>query len=730
MLRFIRNVFEKRPAARPARLGMENLEAREVPALLGTGVIALPKITAPDYAGGSPAAARVVALPDFQQQTLADYLPSSSDVDFYRVDLKQGDFLGTDIEPIGSASLGGTLTVLDSDGTTVLGQSTSALRLADTFALRGNPAVGVYAPHDGAYYVRATTTATDTNNGRGYDLNLERAELQDGPLSARQLAPGGAYHAWLNGAGDTLYVSGPSGYGFSLKGSWTETVSGSTVSYSAPAGSLLTLHTAALAGSAGDIQLRVAKDCPFTVTTAASGFAQFGELSSVGGHFGLSLAPVAGLIEQTFGLDVSTESLMDGWTIETGAQIEQAYHRPNSPELGQVLDGVPYLVYGNAGKLNVSFGSVSLSSTDQASLVLIADPADPFLYVQYGNYAAAGSAHGRIPFDTTVAPPSDTTSPFGVKLTPAYYGHVYAAGSFPLAGLPLSVNGDVTVNLDANGDGQFLGGAGNASQLFRGDLGALGNVVTDINVGVNGGVNLGYSVAGYQVSAPLGQASLFYSGSQEAVFFKGAQGTALNPWAGTALEDFQSGPGAAVEGYVYRDGRFSVSTTADFRLFVADAALTLTVTDHDIAAAGTLTTPVASAAVAGTIDFDGSFLWTGTAHVGIGGGNNYIRGDAGFSLSRTSAGMEFDIDLNCGAKFSIPGVKAEGTVTGHLRVATDASGHVTYDAASLSFSGGVYVYDPLFQHWNKLASASASIGLSGNRLSFSACGYGFSLDLP
>ncbi|HEY2784767.1 MAG TPA: hypothetical protein VGJ05_07295 [Fimbriiglobus sp.] len=705
------------PSRRRPTFQLETLEAREVPTVLVGGKVA------PDYAGNTPATARVVSLGDFQPQTLGDYMPSSADQDYYRIVLNKGDFLATNVIPTGAA-FNGKLAVLDSNGTTVLAQSKDPTGLG--MPIKANPAAGLYAPHDGTFFVRVSSTDTATNNGRSYNLDLERAELQDGALPAQQLATVGAYHAWLNQAGDTLYVSGPSGYGFSLKGNWSETSNGSAVSYSASG--KVTLHTTALAGSTGDIALQVGKS--FVVNTTTSDWVQLGELSSVNGSFGLSLAPIAGMIEQTFGLDVSAQSLMDGWTIKTGSQIKQAYHGIESPQLGQVLDGVPYLVYGNAGKLNVHFGSVSLSSTDQASLVLIADPSDPFLYVQYGNYAAAGSAHGRIPFNTTVSPTSNAMTGIQIGHQTDYFGHVFAAGNFPLTGLPMNVQGEVTVNLDANGDGQFLGGAGNASQLFHGDLGALQNVVSDINVGVNGTVTLGYTVAGYAVSVPVGEASVFYSGPQQAVFFKGAQGTALNPWAGTVLENFQSGPGASIEGYVFRDGRFSVSTSSNYRLFVADADLTLTVTDHDISATGSLTTPIASASVTGQINFDGSFVWSGTAHVGIGGGGNFISGDAGFVLSGSPAGMTFDLDLNCAAKASIPGIKAEGTLTGHLKMTTDNMGHITYDVASLHFSGSVSVYDPLFQQWNKLGSVSATITLNGNHLTFDAFGYGFSIDLP
>lgn len=731
MFRFITNVVSKRPACKRAarrpsstRLGAEALEGRDLMAVLGS---TFPTLVIPDAAGNTAAAAQVVTLPAMQQKTVSDYLPSTADVDFYRVDLNQGDFLEADFGSTGTAALDGTLAVLNSSGA-VIAQTGGTL--SPFIASHGNPSVGMYAPQTGSYFLRMTTTAADPTVQRSYALNVERVAVEEFAQTNTGLAQGGAYHAWLNQAGDTLNVTGPTGYGFSLRGSWTQTAASGTVTYAA-AGTLY-LKTTALSGTVGEVPLQVAKGETFTVTTNVSGRAQLGELASVGGHFGLSLSPVAGVIKDRFGLDVSSTSLMSGWTIKTGAQVKHDYLSAVSHDLGQMLDGVPYLAYGDTAQVNLQFGGLSVTTTDQSSTVLIADPADPFLYVGYQNYAAAGSVHGRIPFNTSVSLPSlPSTSAIPAPANLAgNYGHVYAAGAFPLSGVPLTVAGDVTVNLDANGDGQLLGGAGNASQLFRGDLTALDAVVRDINVGVNGSVNLGYKVGGFNVSVPLGQASVFYSGPQQAVFFEGTQGTAMNTWAGTPLANFQVGPGAAIEGYAYRDGRFSVATTSNYRFFTADAALTITVTDHDISARGTLTTPIASADVVGTIGFDGVVNWSGTAHVGIGGGDNFIRGDAAFVLTANQAGMTFDVNLNCQSRLSLSGVKAEGTMTGHLKVIVDSAGHVTYDVGSLGFVGGVYTYNPFTHGWNKVASVSAAVSLNGKHLSFSANGYGFSLDLP
>jgi hypothetical protein len=480
-----------------------------------------------------------------------------------------------------------------------------------------------------------------------------------------------------------------------------------------------------LAQTAGEIALQVAHGQTFKVTTHTTGLAQLGELAGVSGHFGLSLAPVADKVKSVFGLDVSSMVLADGWTIKTGAQIKHDYQSYVHHDIAQLLDGVPYLVYGQAGKAKMTFGGVTVTSNNQSNLVLVADPADPFLYVGYKDFAAAGSLNGHIPFRATVGPTDPTGPAHGGN---EFFGQVYAAGTLPLPGLLMSVNGDVTVDLDADRDGQFLGGAGNASQLFHGDLGALDVVAHDINVGVNGGLNLSYKVAGHTVTSPLGQASALYRGPEQGVWFKGLQGTAVNPWHGTVLEYLQCGGGAAVEGYAYRDGRFSVAVTSNFRAFYVNTALTVTVTDHDIRAQGTMTTPVGKADVAGTIGFDGNFEWQAEGTIGIGTDANHIRGDVTLDIVKFGSTLSVLADLDADAKMSIPGFKIEGRLSGVLRVTGGVNGKV-YGTDGIEFHGAAYAYNVFTQKWNKLGSVDASVALSGAQLSLNAFGHKFSLNL-
>ncbi|HEV3439495.1 MAG TPA: hypothetical protein VG122_19175, partial [Gemmata sp.] len=707
--------------------------------------------------------ALAVNTPAMQQETVSHSLSSAADVEFYQINLQQGDFVSASVAATGTGPLAGTLEVLNSSGTVLTESSTKVFTKEGAFGEKttSEPLVGFYASQAGSYYLEMTSVATTSTASRGYNLNLERIALNDSLPTNHQLAQGGAFHSWLDQAGDTLNITGPTGYGFSLEGKWSEIVSGSKVTYSATGG--LKLETPALAATIGSIALAVPKDQTFSVTTSTTGQPQLGTLTGVNGDLGMSLSPIAGILDSTFGINVSDESVLNGFTIETGAQVMQNYQNGAGQHLGQMLGGIPYLVYGNKASVNLNFDGISVGTTDQSKTVIVADPADPFLYVGYGNYAVAGSVNGRIPFDTSVPVPAsagivnpianDPTLPVLAKGVATHlagnpalpvlevtgaaniigtnpndnFGQIYATAAFPLGGIPLTVSGGVTVNLDAKGDGKLLEGAGTASQLFQGDFKGVENVLTDIDVGVNGAVSLGYSIGGVSVTVPLGNASAVYDGPQQAVFFTGTQGSAV--WEGTALADFNVGPGAKVQGYIYGNGQFSVSTTGNYMVSAMNAALTITVSNQAINATGTVTTPIGTADVSGTIDFNGTFTLSGEATVNIGGGKNFISGAAGFVLTNADSELTFDFSLNCSAQLEIPGVKAMGRVTGDLDLVMNSEGHLTFDYASLNFSGSVYVYDPFIQHWNDLGSASAGFTLNGNELSFDALGHTFSIDL-
>lgn len=891
----------KRPSRyrRPTALRLEGLEDRRVMAALGgvpfsravaPPIVAPPVAPAPaDDAGGTIAEAREVDLPAFVQRSMDDHLPSAADVDVYSFELQEGDLLVADVDRIASGvSPRSRMSVLDENGnvvTSYAGWSTEPESGRST----PDPSLKFWAEEAGTYYLQLETTASTYDASRAYKLNLERVALDDRDPQAPRLDAAGEFHAWLNEAGDRLNVTGPSGYGFSLEADWQTTRSGgrtslsgkgtipspspgeiaeATTTYSA-AGTIL-VHTPALDGSIGSIALQVPAGEQFMVTTVTPGWDELGTIQEIEGELGFSLAPLADQIGGALGWAISDVAIAPKWTIRMGSEVESAYPQH---DVEQVLQGVPYFVYGDTGSIVAELGKAQIVSGNSGDLILVADPADPFLYVGYKDYAIAGSLNGLIPFNNNVGPQtwSFPERGFGPE---QFYGHVYVSAEHELEldglPIPISLSGGVTLNLDADGDGEFLGGVLNADQLLKGgfneavpdaqaiqagplvrsqgtigtasptlmrnvdalddafrdvgangsspslsgrvgsltcaklsvtgnvnpgtpeedcwnvngdrqeadngvasrtlatnveavdsalesidssggglstvesevtvpsvegNVGALQAVFDDIHVGINGEVHVALALGNYSVAVPVGEAEALYSGTDHAVWFRGAQGYALDPWEGTPLDYLTGGPGMEVEGYVYADGPYSVSITGSQHLFGRDAELTVAVTSDgtaagtEISANGTVELPIGRATVGGTIELDGDLDLYGSACVDIGGRDNYIRGCAAVTLTKSGSEMSVAADLDASGQFLIRAAgkevaKAKGQVNGSLKFTVDFEGQTRIDAADLHYDVDVYLLG------KKVGSAKGGFELDGNELSFRAFGKRFTLELP
>ena len=455
-------------SAKKANLEVETLEARELLSISPIGRPGAP--LPPDYAGSTQDTARLVELSQQTRQTLNDTLPSAADVDMYKVYLRQGERLAVDIDKairLVPISIGHDLALHSQvsvvDGTSGVSTPFAASAIEpDNGLASSDPAFFYTAASTGYHFIQVGTTASDFDADRDYRIHLHRVILSEGTPDAQQLQAGGAFAAWTYG--DTLHVSGPTGYGFALRAAngWSTSVTAAapgqqaTAKYSTTG--IMYLKTPVLDQ---EIALQAGKGGFGVTTKAYTNVNQFGEVSTFQGTFGLSPTMLGGLVDKvkrTFGLDLSATAIAAKWTIKTGSQVRAQYG------IDQVLDGVPYLAFGSPASINARFGSVGIRSTDASSTVLIADPADPFLYVGYKKFGFAGSLHGRIPF----APSEDLPTIPGDRLevgdVDEFFGHVYARGNFPLKSLPIAVGGEVTVDLDANDDGLFLGGRATASQ--------------------------------------------------------------------------------------------------------------------------------------------------------------------------------------------------------------------------------------------------------------------------
>lgn len=535
----------------------------------------------PDPAGPDKAGAFPVDLATMPRQVLTNTL-SKPDADTYKVHLDAGDFLAIDVDPSSIPPLtASTLSITAPNGTV---QTIGDSREPDTGAITHNPAFGFRATATGDYYLLLTTRAKIAS---GYTLELHRLVLAEGRQDPAALQQIGPMYAFLNNNGDgtgTLFFTGPTGYGFGITGHWQQTTFHSTtlVTSTYAATGSLTLQTAF-----GAVPLEAPADQSFTVTTKPSTFGGiFGEVKSIQAQLLGSLDNFTGPFTARFekaGAMIGLSAPTATWQIELGSQL-RADH-PN----GQMLDGVPYLVSTPNATGHFQFGNESFDVTPPSKVgdrpFFAIDPTDAMLYLSIpkeDDFAFAASMHGRIPFE-----PLHAATISGADTLGKFFGHVFVTGTleFKVYFVTVEVNGAVTVNLDANGDGQVLAGDGNASQLFHGDLAALPAVFHDIDVGVDGIINLG----GWEgdlakvlkVDVKLGDVSTVFNGQQGDLWVSGTAG-GFNPLAGTPFKNFVMTNNDVFEAAFFGSGRYQIGFSTEQNIGGTELGFNVTLNNDGI----------------------------------------------------------------------------------------------------------------------------------------------------
>jgi hypothetical protein len=564
-----------------ARLQVEALEARE---LLSTAPLVYSVVHS---TGHSLAGAQAVGLlPMLESQ--AQITENGNGVqDFYKVQLRRGDiFTASDHatyhpSPSSTAEAHAALDLLDAHGNRLA----HADNLKESPA-RTDPALLYNVPSDGTYYVKVTTSQAASVS---YDLHLRPIGLNNGLTDPRWLNPKdaqgrpvtGPLDVWLSGG--VLELAGPSGRGFGIAGNWTHTVSGAgaTAASTYRATGTITLETAL-----GGLPITLPRGVTFTVTTQAGLWGQsFGELNQISG----SVASAADLINNftsklplgDLHLSVVLPQITMG--VKLGSELAG-----NSAFRFVPLDAaVPYVYFqvSMGASVTVVYGNIRVSASlpsPSINLVAAADPSDPSLFVSINNLPAPVQ-------NFTLAYSREGLIPFTPKATPAYFhgtitGNAYlniSGISLSDAGvpLPLFVSGDLTINVDPNHTGKFLGGAFNnladLVTLIHSDPKSLGNSVLqrlhtafdNMAIGQNGTLTLGADLnqllgidknyVNLKASLPIGNETFIWDGPHETASLTGA---VPNPFQGTPLQNFL-GTQESVDAYVsLRDHQF------DFRL--------------------------------------------------------------------------------------------------------------------------------------------------------------------
>jgi hypothetical protein len=364
--------------------------------------------------------------------------------------------------------------------------------------------------------------------------------LISGTPTPAQLAATGSLTATLDKG--AVSIAGPSGIGFQLRGNWIDMPMWDGSHIFLAIGNV-TLHTES---NLPDLTLKTG--VPVMVTTKASPVREVpgGEFASIS-WAGIPLnSPEVNSPSNLLGsYGVSVSGGGTNWGIKLGGDLGS---------LGVPLNpGVPYLYYSSTTGDGISFGSINANASSSQSFSVAVDPAGRSVMLKSGGFGFGVSLDGEIPY-------TPTNLPDGIA-DPKIYGNLYVTGTVPLGDLPASLTGGVVIDLDANNDGTLCGLTSQTlSNVLHGRTSltdALGAQIGDIRVGVNGELDFSLDKYGINLSAPVGQASAFYTPGLLAF-----RGQSVNPFAGTKLEPFSQNSTFDLQGWVDGNNQWSFKAEA------------------------------------------------------------------------------------------------------------------------------------------------------------------------
>ena len=195
--------------------------------------------------------------------------------------------------------------------------------------------------------------------------------------------------------------------------------------------------------------------------------------------------------------------------------------------------------------------------------------------------ALAISMHGLLEYQ-----PQDAPAPQVDAGVTHFFGQVLASATVPfkVGPLPLEVDAEAIINVDANRDGAPLGGLRSIDQVFDilgGDTSAVRDLLHDVQFGANGRLNAVFEDFGFEME--LGRASVVLNGLEETIWVRGQQG-GTNPLAGTPLEKLNTANTIVLEGMINWDGDFFLSTTTTSQLAGVGLTYNITITNEGISA--------------------------------------------------------------------------------------------------------------------------------------------------
>jgi len=637
----------------------------------------------PGFGGGRSSAQRVDVSPMMRTRITGDL--TASDVDMFRVGLAKGQYLNTKLDLAGTR-----LTVYDARGRL-------AAKMARSDALWQVPA-------SGDYYLRLSDT---TGEGRrAYNLDIQPIGLNSDKADAKLLQSGSsAMYAFRDGS--ALHIAGPTGHGFTLSGNWTQKNASTGTTYTGTG--VLTLRTVV-----GDVEVAVPAGASVKIITAPDTWGRyFGQITSMDLGFKLGpmdlAAPFGRIWGMVFKNDVAGANLGGGgWGIRLGSDPRlKDTDLPLNPD-------VPYLYYTDTRGFFANFGGINANVKESFGYSVVVDPADSFYLAAkgvpvIGDVAFGVSRDGLIPFAPNAIPTAFT----GEEM----FGNVYIKAGLDISAIapqvPVNIDGDIVIDLDANDDDKFLGGLKtNISNMLESGFTpeAMGStaarVLGDINIGVNGRVNVGWERGIFELSVPVGEGSLIYSAAKQGSF---ARGRSVNPFDGTPLEIFKPRRSIDIDAAIYRSGTFRLAANGSYNPGLYTMNGSLVVDNNGARASGTMRALGTNARVYGTVQGDGRFSLTGNASVNLGP----LSGRANFSLINTNRAVNFGAAFNARAAFTVLNVGIGGSVDARLAFGVNSRG-ITYSGSGSAalFAGPVSVGPVISISSNNLA-IGVDLGILG-----------------
>lgn len=575
---------------------------------------------------------------------------TGGDVDMFRVELAKGQYLNTKLD------LGATrLTVYDAAGTL-------ATKLVQADALW-------QVPRSGTYYLRLSDS---TGAGkRAYNLDLRPIGLKQGTPDPKLLqSESEGLYAIRDGS--SLHIAGPTGHGFSLTGTWTQKTSGTgdatQTTYTATG--LLKLRSVV-----GEIPIPIPAGATVRITTAPHKWGKyFGEIESM--DLGIKIGPTdfSTPFGRTWGLVFKNDVAGlnhggGGWGIRLGSDpLLKSTDLPLNPD-------VPYLFYTDTRGFFANFGGINANVKNSVGFSVVVDPSDSFFIGAkgvpvVGDVAFAVSTRGLIPFTPNATPSAWT----GEQM----FGNVYIKAGLDISAIapqvPVNIDGDVVIDLDANNDGKFLGGLkSNISRMLATGFtpealgSSVGRVVGDINIGVNGRVNLGWENSVFELSVPVAEGSLIYSASKQGIF---ARGRSVNPFDGTPLEVFKPRTAIDIDAYINRTGAFRLTGSGSYNPGLYTMNGSVVVDNAGARASGTMRALGTNVRVTGSVLSDGRFSLTGNANVNLGP----LSGRGNFTLRNTGSAVSFGAGMNSTLATTISGVSVGGSVSANIAIGVNSRG--------------------------------------------------------